>query len=92
MSKNASVGTQTLRVTPALLKDLRMLRVAVFHPDDADGAQLVQQLQRIGCQVQAFWPPLPPLRAVLNVISGYMSAGRLIAVNLQGNRITWNLH
>ena len=61
MSKNASVGTQTLRVTPALLKDLRMLRVAVFHPDDADGAQLVQQLQRIGCQVQAFWPPLPQL-------------------------------
>jgi AmiR/NasT family two-component response regulator len=44
-----------------LLKDLRMLRVAVFHPDDADGAQLVQQLQRIGCQVQAFWPPLPQL-------------------------------
>ena len=61
MSKNASVGTQTLRVTPALLKDLRMLRIAVFHPDDADGAQLVQQLQRIGCQVQAFWPPLPQL-------------------------------
>jgi AmiR/NasT family two-component response regulator len=61
VSKNASVGTQTLRVTPALLKDLRMLRVAVFHPDDADGAQLVQQLQRIGCQVQAFWPPLPQL-------------------------------
>ena len=61
MSKNVSVGTQTLRVTPALLKDLRMLRVAVFHPDDADGAQLVQQLQRIGCQVQAFWPPLPQL-------------------------------
>jgi AmiR/NasT family two-component response regulator len=61
VSKNASVGTQTLRVTPALLKDLRMLRVAVCHPDDADGAQLVQQLQRIGCQVQAFWPPLPQL-------------------------------
>ena len=61
MSKNVSVGTQTLRVTPALLKDLRMLRIAVFHPDDADGAQLVQQLQRIGCQVQAFWPPLPQL-------------------------------
>ena len=61
MSKNASLGTQTLRVTPALLKDLRMLRVAVFHPDDADGTQLVQQLQRIGCQVQAFWPPLPQL-------------------------------
>ena len=68
MSKNASVGTQTLRVTPALLKDLRMLRVAVFHPDDADGAQLVQQLQRIGCQVQAFWPPLPQLPEGVEVV------------------------
>ena len=68
MSKNASVGTQTLRVTPALLKDLRMLRIAVFHPDDADGAQLVQQLQRIGCQVQAFWPPLPQLPEGVEVV------------------------
>jgi AmiR/NasT family two-component response regulator len=42
-----------------LLKDLRTLRIAVFHPDDADGRQLIQQLQRIGCQVQAFWPALP---------------------------------
>ena len=45
------------RSTPALLKDLRTLKVAVLHPDDADGRQLTQQLQRIGCQVQAFWPP-----------------------------------
>lgn len=48
--------------TPRLLRDLRTLRVAVFHPQDTDGEQLTQQLQRIGCQVQAFWPPLqePP--------------------------------
>lgn len=47
--------------TPAQLKELRTLRVAVLHPDDADGRQLTQQLQRIGCQVQAFWPPPPGL-------------------------------
>ncbi|MDH6153380.1 MULTISPECIES: ANTAR domain-containing response regulator [Paraburkholderia] len=49
------------RVRPVshLLRDLRSLRVCVFHPNDHDGAQLTQQLQRIGCQVQAFWPPLP---------------------------------
>lgn len=44
------------RSTPELLKDLRSLRVAVFHPRDNDGEQLIRQLQRIGCQVQAFWP------------------------------------
>ena len=56
------------RPAPAALKDLRSLRVAVFHPDDADGRQLTQQLQRIGCQVQAFWPPLPELPESLDVV------------------------
>lgn len=63
-------GTQrrAVRTTPSLLKDLRTLKIAVFHPDDADGRQLTQQLQRIGCQVQAFWPPLPALPDGINVI------------------------
>ncbi len=63
-------GTQrrAVRTTPPLLKDLRILRIAVFHPDDADGRQLSQQLQRIGCQVQAFWPPLPALPDGIDVI------------------------
>ena len=45
-----------------------MLRVAVLHPDDADGRQLTQQLQRIGCQVQAFWPPVPTLPEGTDVV------------------------
>lgn len=52
---------RTNRATPAQLKELRTLRVAVPHPDDADGRQPTQQLQRIGCQVQASWPPVPTL-------------------------------
>lgn len=56
------------RPTPSPLRDLRSLKVAVFHPDDADGMQLTQQLQRIGCQVQAFWPPMPVLPAGLDVV------------------------
>jgi len=59
---------RTIRATPTLLKDLRTLRVLVFHPDDSDGKQLTQQLQRIGCQVQAFWPPLPALPEGIDVI------------------------
>lgn len=54
--------------TPAQLKDLRTLRVAVCHPDDADGQQLTQQLRRIGCHVQAFWPPLPVLPERTDVV------------------------
>lgn len=63
-----STTRRTTRTTPPLLKDLRTLKVAVFHPDDADGRQLIQQLQRIGCQVQAFWPPLPALSAGIDVV------------------------
>ncbi len=49
------------RTTPPQLKELRALRIAVIHPDDGDGRQLTQQLQRIGCQVQACWPPVQAL-------------------------------
>jgi AmiR/NasT family two-component response regulator len=49
------------RSTPDLLRNLRNLRVLVFHPQDADGDMLIEQLQRIGCQVMHFWPPLPEL-------------------------------
>lgn len=59
---------RTVRATPTLLKDLRTLRVLVFHPDDSDGKLLTQQLQRIGCQVQSFWPPLPALPEGVDVI------------------------
>ena len=40
----------------------------MLHPDDADGRQLTQQLQRIGCQVQAFWPPVPTLPEGIDVV------------------------
>jgi AmiR/NasT family two-component response regulator len=43
--------------TSRLLRELRSLRVLVFHPDDHDGQELIGQLGRIGCQVKAFWPP-----------------------------------
>ena len=56
------------RATPSRLKDLRTLRVTVLHPDDADGRQLTQQLQRIGCRVQAFWPPTPELSEGTDVV------------------------
>ncbi|MHB1676563.1 MAG: ANTAR domain-containing response regulator [Sulfuriferula sp.] len=59
---------RVMRATPQLLKGLRTLKIAVFHPDDADGRQLTQQLQRIGCQAQAFWPPLPTLPEGIDVI------------------------
>jgi AmiR/NasT family two-component response regulator len=48
----------SVRTSPQGLRDLRSLHVCVFHPQDHDGALLIQQIQRIGCQVHSFWPPL----------------------------------
>ncbi|MBL8488821.1 MAG: ANTAR domain-containing protein [Rhodocyclaceae bacterium] len=54
--------------TPELLKDLRTLKAAVFHPQDNDGESLTRQLQRIGCQTQAYWPPPQELPEAVDVV------------------------
>jgi AmiR/NasT family two-component response regulator len=47
--------------TPAILRDLRSLKVVVIHPQDQDGEELLAQLQRIGCDVHICWPRLDSL-------------------------------
>lgn len=47
-------------VTPKLsvnCRDLRGLRVSVFHPRDARLEWLMPQLAALGCSAHAFWPP-----------------------------------
>ena len=56
------------RLTPEFLKDLRSKRIAVVHPNDADRGVLLLQLQRIGCQAQAFWPPPESLPANTDIV------------------------
>ncbi|GLK56871.1 AmiR/NasT family two-component response regulator [Methylopila capsulata] len=46
-----------------ILEDLRRARALVVHPRDEEGASLVDQLRRLGCEVSMAWPPpaaLPP--------------------------------
>ena len=62
------VAGRVQRSTPDLLRNLRTSRVMVFHPKDADGEMLAQQLQRIGCQVMTIWPPLPELPDTVDVV------------------------
>jgi AmiR/NasT family two-component response regulator len=47
--------------TPAILRDLRSLKVVVIHPRDQDCEELLAQLQRIGCDVEVCWPRLDSL-------------------------------
>jgi AmiR/NasT family two-component response regulator len=60
--KSAASGTSRL------LRDLRSLNVVVFHPEDADGQELIAQLRRIGCHVQAYWPPRDRLPVEADVV------------------------
>nr|WP_210286885.1 ANTAR domain-containing protein [Ancylobacter tetraedralis] len=47
---------------------MRNTRIAVVHPRDQDGDDLVRQLQRIGCQVQVVWPPPAQLPQPLDAV------------------------
>jgi len=62
------VAGRVQRSTPDLLRNLRNMRVMVFHPKDADGELLAQQLERIGCQVITMWPPLLELPDTVDVV------------------------
>lgn len=55
-------------MTTAVIQNLRNTRVAVVHPRDQDGDDLIRQLQRIGCQVQVVWPPPPQLPQPLDAV------------------------
>ncbi len=62
------VAGRVQQSTSLLLRNLRNLRVIVFHPRDADGELLIEQLQRIGCQVLNMWPPLPEIPDTVDVV------------------------
>lgn len=67
-SKDRIVAGRVQHSTPSLLRNLRNLRILLFHPRDADGELLSQQLQRIGCQVITMWPPLSDLPDTVDVV------------------------
>jgi two-component system, response regulator PdtaR len=57
----ASKNTSGSRSTLELFRQLRQSRITIFHPKDEKCTALVQQLQRIGCQTVALWPPTSEL-------------------------------
>lgn len=66
--KKGTSSAQTSRPIPEILKDLHSLRICVFHPHDDDCDNLTRQLERIGCQVHVYWPPLPELPLGIDLV------------------------
>lgn len=50
------------------LRDIRTIRVVVYHPHDRERDELVAQIRRIGCEVEAIWPPVEKLRQEADVV------------------------
>lgn len=50
------------------LRDVRTVRVVVYHPKDRERDELVAQIRRIGCEVEAVWPPPARLRQDADVM------------------------
>ena len=64
-----TVGTTGFqRPISSLLRDLRRIRVACYHPYDEDGKALMSQLQRIGCHSVQRWPPESEMPAEMDII------------------------
>ncbi|PZQ10551.1 MAG: antitermination regulator [Ancylobacter novellus] len=50
------------------LRDVRTVRVVVYHPKDRERDELVAQIRRIGCEVEAVWPPSERFRNDADVV------------------------
>lgn len=51
-----------------LINDLRSLNILVIHRRDADCDDLMQQINRIGCNAEALWPPPDSLPVNADVV------------------------
>jgi AmiR/NasT family two-component response regulator len=49
------------------LRDIRSTRVLILHPKDRECDELVAQVRRIGCQVEAVWPPKDDIPAGIDI-------------------------
>ena len=81
---SSPVSEKNFAPASKMLQCLRSTSVCVFHPDDANGAELTRQLKRIGCQTQAFWPapPMPPPNTGLVFVS--------VSPDLAGQEFAWS--
>jgi AmiR/NasT family two-component response regulator len=53
------------------LRDIRSVKVLVVHPKDRERNELIDHIRRIGCRVEAIWPPqdgIPPETDIVFVL------------------------
>ncbi len=51
-----------------ILKDLRKLKVLVVHPNNEQGSEICQHIERIGCKVRIVWPCPKHIKSTTDVV------------------------
>ena len=51
-----------------ILKDLRKLKILVIHPNDEQGSDICQHIERIGCSVRMVWPCPKHIKSSTDVV------------------------
>lgn len=65
------------------LRDLRNVSVVVYHPQDGERDELVDQLRRIGCRVNTCWPPREAIPGDADIIFALFRQDSLTQVLLK---------
>ncbi|MEJ2114948.1 MAG: ANTAR domain-containing protein [Gammaproteobacteria bacterium] len=55
-------------MTLEILKDLRKLKVLVVHPNNEQGSEICQHIERIGCKVRMVWPCPKHIKLTTDVV------------------------
>ncbi|MBB2965017.1 ANTAR domain-containing response regulator [Methylobacterium sp. R2-1] len=50
------------------IREIRSNRVVVYHPKDRERDELIAHIRRIGCEVEAIWPPRESIKEDADVI------------------------
>lgn len=64
-----------------LIRNLRSLRVLLVHPKDREAEDLLEHLNRIGCQVQTQWPP--PREVPSNIDVVFLALRQVVEDNIE---------
>ena len=67
-------------------KNLRNLKVLLLHPYDSDGKEIFDQISRIGCKCEHFWPPsiVEALQSDVVIVGIYQDKQKSLQTLLSG--------
>ncbi len=60
--------TKSTTTISSMIRNVRSLRVLLVHPQNREGEEIVEHLNRIGCHLKTCWPPTPDVSDGFDVV------------------------